>query len=298
MTAARHQVVVLALATALLGCGGSLAKNSDGSTTAPCSSLGACECMASDRCAPAPRRAGARASATRTSRASAAAASSSPARRGRWSRSARTGSPPCSPSAPASRSSSTSLTSASIRTRIRSASPVAWRTCRTPGRAREIDCSFCPVCDCAAPATPSPFAACLAGLRSRRRPRGSENPLTRAARPPIKRSRTNGSLSARRPGHRSGTRRRRRGGRDPEGRRGGAVRARGSPAGLSGDVRVIDVRGKWVVPGLHRPAHAPARARPRVQGRHRDRARAPRPRAGSPPSAHAQHRRRPTTTAR
>jgi hypothetical protein len=25
----------------------------------------------------------------------------------------------------------------------------------------EIDCGFCPVCDCAAPATPSPFAACL-----------------------------------------------------------------------------------------------------------------------------------------
>ena len=46
------------------------------------------------------------------------------------------------------------------------------------------------------------------------------------------------------------TRRRRRGGRDPEGRRGGAVRARGSPAACRGDVRVIDVRGKWVVPGL------------------------------------------------
>ncbi len=52
MTAARHQVVVLALATALLGCGGSLNKTGDGSTTTACSSLGACECMASDRCAP------------------------------------------------------------------------------------------------------------------------------------------------------------------------------------------------------------------------------------------------------
>jgi hypothetical protein len=29
------------------------------------------------------------------------------------------------------------------------------------GSCAEIDCSFCPVCDCAAPATPSPFAACL-----------------------------------------------------------------------------------------------------------------------------------------
>jgi hypothetical protein len=31
----------------------------------------------------------------------------------------------------------------------------------TSGSCAEIDCSFCPVCDCAAPAMPSPFAACL-----------------------------------------------------------------------------------------------------------------------------------------
>jgi hypothetical protein len=30
------------------------------------------------------------------------------------------------------------------------------------GSCSEIDCSFCPVCDCAGPATPSPFAACFA----------------------------------------------------------------------------------------------------------------------------------------
>ena len=29
------------------------------------------------------------------------------------------------------------------------------------GSCSEIDCSFCPICDCAGPATPSPFAACL-----------------------------------------------------------------------------------------------------------------------------------------
>jgi hypothetical protein len=29
------------------------------------------------------------------------------------------------------------------------------------GSCAEIDCSFCPVCDCAAPAMPSRFAACL-----------------------------------------------------------------------------------------------------------------------------------------
>jgi hypothetical protein len=39
------------LAVALLGCGGSLSKGPDGSTTGACSTLGACECMAAgDRC--------------------------------------------------------------------------------------------------------------------------------------------------------------------------------------------------------------------------------------------------------
>ena len=32
----------------------------------------------------------------------------------------------------------------------------------------EIDCSFCPVCDCAPPATESPLVACLASCRSLR----------------------------------------------------------------------------------------------------------------------------------
>jgi hypothetical protein len=30
------------------------------------------------------------------------------------------------------------------------------------GSCSEIDCSFCPVCDCAGPAAPSPFVTCLA----------------------------------------------------------------------------------------------------------------------------------------
>ena len=33
------------------------------------------------------------------------------------------------------------------------------------GSCSEIDCSFCTVCDCAAPAMPSPFAACLQTCR-------------------------------------------------------------------------------------------------------------------------------------
>jgi hypothetical protein len=34
------------------------------------------------------------------------------------------------------------------------------------GSCSEIDCSFCPVCDCAQPATSSPFAACLQACRT------------------------------------------------------------------------------------------------------------------------------------
>jgi hypothetical protein len=35
-------------------------------------------------------------------------------------------------------------------------------TLNSTGSCSEIDCYFCPVCDCAAPATPSAFRACLA----------------------------------------------------------------------------------------------------------------------------------------
>lgn len=34
------------------------------------------------------------------------------------------------------------------------------------GSCAEVDCSFCPVCDCAGPATPSPLAACLQACAS------------------------------------------------------------------------------------------------------------------------------------
>jgi hypothetical protein len=33
------------------------------------------------------------------------------------------------------------------------------------GQCSEIDCSFCPLCDCAPPAAQSPFATCLASCR-------------------------------------------------------------------------------------------------------------------------------------
>jgi hypothetical protein len=48
--------------------------------------------------------------------------------------------------------------------------PTCVATClanlNTTGSCSEIDCSFCPVCDCAAPATPSPFLACLEACRA------------------------------------------------------------------------------------------------------------------------------------
>ena len=36
------------------------------------------------------------------------------------------------------------------------------------GSCSEIDCSFCPVCDCAGPTTPSPLSACLASCSNLR----------------------------------------------------------------------------------------------------------------------------------
>jgi hypothetical protein len=46
--------------------------------------------------------------------------------------------------------------------------PTCTATCLANlGSCSEIDCSFCPVCDCAPPAMPSAFAACLASCRAR-----------------------------------------------------------------------------------------------------------------------------------
>jgi hypothetical protein len=161
MIAARHQVVVLALATALLGCGGSLSKNDDGSTTAPCSSLGACECMASDRCAP------------RTEAC--------------WCPSE------CSPQIAcicgggqflACEERSVLTICSDWLTAVQSkcagqpnvqyigdlcttaADPFCVSAClanlKENGSCAEIDCRFCPVCDCAPTVSSSPFASCLA----------------------------------------------------------------------------------------------------------------------------------------
>jgi hypothetical protein len=53
---------------------------------------------------------------------------------------------------------------------LSSSHPSCVATClaslKSTGSCAEIDCSFCPVCDCAGPATPSPFAACLQACRN------------------------------------------------------------------------------------------------------------------------------------
>jgi hypothetical protein len=169
MIAVRQRIVVLALATALLGCGGSLDKNGDGSTTAPCSSLGACECMAaSDRCTP---------------RSEAC-----------WCPTE------CYPGAPiecicgggqflACEERSVVTVCSDWLTAVESkcagqpfvqyidalcvqatGDPICTAGClanlKETGSCSEIDCSFCPVCDCAEPAMPSPFAACLQACRT------------------------------------------------------------------------------------------------------------------------------------
>ena len=146
----------------LAGCGGSLKGNDpDGSTTGACASLGACECMAaSDRC---------------SARTQACYCPTS-----------------CDPNIACicggglflacddkavSASCVTAL--AAVQTKCAGQSFVQYiggvcssgsdPTCvagclaklNSTGSCAEIDCGFCPVCDCAAPATPSPFAACL-----------------------------------------------------------------------------------------------------------------------------------------
>ena len=157
----------LVLAMGLLGCGGSLNSNTgpDGSSAGACASLGACECMAaSDRC---------------TLLAESC-----------WCPSE------CDPNITCICGGGRSL---GCEDKALVGSCTAWLTvvqnkcagqsfvqhigdlCTTTanpncvsfclanlnnnGQCSEIDCSFCPVCDCAPPAAQSPFATCLASCR-------------------------------------------------------------------------------------------------------------------------------------
>jgi hypothetical protein len=167
MTATQRRVglFVFSVAAALLGCGGSLKGNSgpDGATTTiPCSAMGACECLAaSDRCA------------SRTEPC--------------WCPSE------CDPQIAcicgggrflgcenASVISACSNELAAVQAKCAGQAfvqyigglcvntfgdPNCTAAClaklKSTGSCSEIDCYFCPVCDCAEPTMPSPFRACL-----------------------------------------------------------------------------------------------------------------------------------------
>jgi len=167
----RKKVAVLWLGAVLLGCGGSLSKTGgpDGATTTvPCTAMGACECMAaSDRCAP------------RTEAC--------------WCPSE------CDPqiacicgggkfvacedrsviaicsewlTAVQSKCAGQSFVQyiSGLCTETSSGDPLCTANClanlKDNGSCSEIDCSFCPVCDCAGPVASSPFASCLQACRT------------------------------------------------------------------------------------------------------------------------------------
>jgi len=169
MIAVRTGVAVLAAAAGLLGCGGSLNKP-DGSTTttALCSTLSACACMAaSDKCRP------------RTEAC--------------WCPSE------CDPQIACVCGGGQFLACdekdvvgicsdwlAAVQAKCAGqpnvqyiadlcgntgAEPFCTSIClanlKENGSCAEIDCSFCPTCDCAAPVASSTFAACLADCRAR-----------------------------------------------------------------------------------------------------------------------------------
>jgi hypothetical protein len=169
----RKRFGILVVAMGLFGCGGSLKGGSgpDGSTGAACSSLGACACRAaSDRCTARteacwcpsecdPQIAcicgGGRFLACEDNMVVASCASELAAVQSKCANQAFVQYiadlctlPP---------------------TYMAAASPTCIAGClanlNNTGSCSEIDCSFCPVCDCVGPATPSPFSACLDACR-------------------------------------------------------------------------------------------------------------------------------------
>jgi hypothetical protein len=163
-----HKVLaVLGLVIAFGGCGGSISGPDAGTTTVPCGALGACECMgASDRC-------------TLRTEACWCPSECNPQIEcvcggGQFlfcdDKSVVT---VCSDWLTAVQSKCASepfvqyIGSICVETR---ADPICTADClgnlKDHGSCSEIDCSFCPVCDCAQPATPSPFAACLESCRT------------------------------------------------------------------------------------------------------------------------------------
>jgi len=163
MTAKRRRIGLFLAALGLLGgCGGSIKGNNgpDGATTTiPCSAMGECECMAaSDRCAPRAQPCwcssclpidcicgGGRFLACEDKSVSAVCTT--------WLATVQ------------AKCTGQSFVQYIGGVCSSGADPICVAGClanlNSHGSCSEIDCSFCPVCDCAAPATPSPFAACL-----------------------------------------------------------------------------------------------------------------------------------------
>jgi len=167
MTEARPPVVVLALTAALLGCGGSLNKNDGGATGTPCSSLGACECMAaSDRCVArtescwCPSECNPQiACICGGGQFLACDEKSVVAICSEWLTAVQSkcaGQPFVQYIANICTNANTDATCVAG----------CLANLRNVGSCSEIDCGFCTVCDCAGPQVPSPFAACLANCIS------------------------------------------------------------------------------------------------------------------------------------
>ena len=165
MTANRRRIGFFLAALGLLaGCGGSITGNNspDGATTTiPCSAMGACACMeASDRCAARTEACycptscdpnilcicgGGRFLACDDKAVSASCTTALAAVQAKC-----TGQPFVQDIGGVCSSGSDPTCVAGCLAKLNST-----------GSCSEIDCSFCLACDCAGPATPSPFAACL-----------------------------------------------------------------------------------------------------------------------------------------
>lgn len=163
----RKRFGILVLAMGLLGCGGSLNSNKgpDGSTPAACSSLGACACMAaSDRCAVQAEACwcpsecdpniacvcgGGRFLACQDKDVVAICAD--------WL------------TAVQSQCAGQSFVQYIGDLCSTAANPLCVSSClanlKNNGSCSEIDCSFCPVCDCAGLTGQSAFASCIAACR-------------------------------------------------------------------------------------------------------------------------------------
>lgn len=161
MRIAANRIGALLVALAVAGCGGSLGGKQDGGTS-PCSAVAACECLQSDRCAPRSE------ACWCPTECYPGAAVDCKCGGGRF----------LSCEERATVAACASELSA-VQTKCAGQSNVQWiadicstsadaacvaaclSNLETGGACSEIDCRFCALCDCAAPAVPSPFGDCV-----------------------------------------------------------------------------------------------------------------------------------------